>query len=177
MIYDYSYGAASFHPTLKSFIVDNALIFCCSMTVSALLFGVWFYLYNWQRQVHYKKVWLSENQDLIRSEVIMPQLLRMLKNEINGCSRCAHPTMQIWDYSENLLVVRCCTCKMNHTYSAKSPLKKQLINLLDHRNRMESMARKQRFRLLGRHLSRHLSNSGVGEHGVTAGNFIFDAGT
>ena len=65
--------------------------------------------------------------------------------------------MQLWDYVQNLLVVRCTSCKMNYTFSKDyDELLQPLFCQLDGASALVNTISTHRYNLLGKHLAQKL---------------------
>lgn len=60
--------------------------------------------------------WLTNNQGLLRQHRILCYLLELLGHRLSVCKKCRNDRMQLWNYrGDDLLVIRCKSCKMNYT--------------------------------------------------------------
>ena len=84
--------------------------------LTVLLFLVFYYGIEFLSQRRMKVSWLRNNQGLLRQYQILSYLLELLGHRLSVCKKCKNDRMQLWNYkSDQLLVVRCKSCKMNYT--------------------------------------------------------------
>lgn len=101
--------------TLQSFLWDNGSILLISFLISSLLFLAWYFGVNLPQQHREKRQWLAAHSGLLRQQLILKHLLHKLGHWVYGCSRCQNTHMQLWNCQQQVLVVRCRSCKMNYT--------------------------------------------------------------
>ncbi len=100
---------------LLSWILDLGPVFFISISITPSLFLCW-YFYEFAKQSREKRLWLMENAGLLMKYRLFTDHLEHLGQLTPGCSHCNDHKMQLWNHEkQQLLVVRCRSCKMTYT--------------------------------------------------------------
>jgi hypothetical protein len=99
--------------SVLSFISDVWPLLLMSLLFSAFLFLCWYFGFLLQKQ----KIWLKNNKQLIEQYKVLQLSLIAFGQQISCCKNCNERDMQLWDYQQKLLVVRCRSCKMTYTFT------------------------------------------------------------
>ncbi|WP_149274371.1 hypothetical protein [Pareuzebyella sediminis] len=164
--------------TLQSFLWDNGNILLISLFISSLLFLAWYFGINLPQQHREKRQWLSEHSGLLRQQLILRYLLHQLGHWVYGCSRCQNTHMQLWNCQEQVLVVRCRSCKMNYTLTeTQSKLVPMILSTADGGKMMVNTLMEKRHEALGKFLMQKftLDHSSVASTENPLGAFHFTA--
>lgn len=96
-----------------SFISDVWPSLFLSLLFAAFLFICWYFVFVLQKQ----KFWLKKNKALIDQYKVLQLNLNDFGQQVTSCKNCNERDMQLWDYRQKLLVVRCRSCKMTYTFA------------------------------------------------------------
>jgi len=96
-----------------SFLSDNWLVLMLSVLLAIILFYYW----NLAHANAKQKSWLKKNQDLIVQYQALQLYLNDFGQHLCSCKNCNERDMQLWNFGQQLLVVRCSSCKMNYTFA------------------------------------------------------------
>jgi hypothetical protein len=104
--------------SLLSFIADVGPVLLASLSFSMLLFLAWYFVVERRNQLKKRESWLLNNENLIHQYKNLQYLLENFGQEISSCANCKNDQMQLCNYQkEELLVVRCGSCKRNYTFT------------------------------------------------------------
>lgn len=102
---------------LLDFFIEVGPILFLSLTFSSFLFFIWYATIELNTQKKKQRLWFAKNEWLLRQHEDLRELLDGFGQRVSCCSNCNNDRMQLWDYRQNLLVVRCRSCKMNFTFA------------------------------------------------------------
>lgn len=137
--------------------MESILLLYLFLTV--LLFLVLFFGIEFLSQRKMKVSWLRNNQGLLKQHQILSYLLELLGHRLSVCKKCKNDRMQLWNYKlDQLLVVRCKSCKMNYTLTTDhSPVIGLILSELEGAIKLLNAILSNQQNVLGKFLIRKLS--------------------
>lgn len=145
--------------SIQSFILDIGPILLVSFSLSLFLFLNWYFAYDRIKQKKEKRLWLTRNmRSLVRYGDLMEQL-EHLGQTTPVCKQCNNFKMQLWNHQhDELLVVRCRSCKINYTLTKDhSDCTRLILSNMEWAIELINILIKNRHKALGKFLIRKLA--------------------
>jgi len=145
--------------SVLSFVIDMGPLLLLSLLFSAILFYSWYFGVELSGQRKKQRLWLSENKGLIQQYKFLNYLLDSFGQHIASCKNCKNDKMQLWDYKQDeLLVVRCRSCKMNYTFTKdQNDLIQLMLSQIEGVVQLVNTVFSYRYQVLGKLLIRNLA--------------------
>ena len=150
---------AKVHVTIQSFILDMGPLLFISLLASSLLFFSWYYFFELPKQKQEKRIWLLQNASILKEYKTLKKHLYQLGQSTAVCRHCNSDKMQLWNHrKQELLVVRCRSCKMNYTLTKEhSESAGFILSNLDWATKLVNTLSFNRYSVLGKFLVKKLA--------------------
>lgn len=98
--------------------IESSVIFIVIILL-VLIVSFWYYFIEIPNQIREKENWLNENEDKLKLQGIVSNIIFTLKSHIPPCKKCGDNHFQIWNV-DGLFEYRCMNCKRKDTFKIKN---------------------------------------------------------